>query len=218
MGWALRGSGLQASSRKCWRRKLRKRLTMASASCSGSRSSVLSSEGRTSLPGHLALRALAQLVRQAQPIRRCSASSRSRARSGRAGQRHQALQPRRRALFAHAVLQRQRTHAVHDGKGAQLLQVQRLLVALGGQALNTVAGLLKLVGRGRKARQVLVLARKMRSRWARASCSSWRRRPPRRRRRRSPGASGRRGRARRSSRAACRGRPPAAAATAGWSA
>ena len=70
---------------------------------------------------------------------------------------HQALQPRGGAELAHAVLQRQRARAVHDREGAELLQVQRLLVAPRRQAREPVAGLLELVGRGGEARQVAVL-------------------------------------------------------------
>jgi hypothetical protein len=99
-----------------------------------------SSEGRTSLPGwprrragaagatgaaHQQVQRVDQVARQhgVEPVGATSA-----------------CQPRGRALFAHAVLQRQRAHAVHDGEGAQLLQVQRLLVAFGGQPLEPVAG------------------------------------------------------------------------------
>jgi hypothetical protein len=94
-------------------------------------------------------------------------------------------------VFTHAVLQRQRPHAVHDGEGAQLLQVQRLFVAFGGQALEPVAGLLKLVGRRGKTRQVLVLAREdavqVGARLLQQAGVAGHRR---RRRRRSPGAWG----------------------------
>src|SRR5438105_2083363 len=57
-----------------------------------------------------------------------------------------------RADRAHVVLQRQRAHAVHDREGAELLQVERLLVAVrGDEPAPPASGLGELVGRAGEA-------------------------------------------------------------------
>ena len=124
-----------ASNRKRWRSSARKRLTMASASFSWSRSSVLRSDGRTELPAGSPAARWRSWCAQLQAHQEVQCLDQVAARS--ASTRSQLDEPAQPLAPCRARARRaagQRAHAVHDREGAELLQVQRLLVAARRQA------------------------------------------------------------------------------------